>query len=68
MLWLLSCVLDLDVLVSILGSTKNTSAVVVNMLNKCFGLAFSKYCITAKQELIKRNQLLGGNCKYPGRK
>lgn len=45
----LSYVLDLE-LVSKLGNTKTKSSMVVNMLSKCFGSAFSEYCIIAKQE------------------
>lgn len=35
---------------------KTESSVVINRLRRCFG----ECCITAEQELIRRNQSLGG--------
>ena len=39
---------------------KTESSVVVNRWRRCFGSAFSECCLTAEQELTRRNQSLGG--------
>lgn len=42
-------------------------SVVVSILSRCFGSAFSDSCVVAEQELVRRSQLLGGRPVYPGR-